>query len=88
MRRETLRKKISALLMDTSEEHTMECFIQIGADEAQGLSTLELPTIRSAYQIPGDGVIYFEIEGYLEPVEFDELTKADLEEVYKKLSNQ
>ena len=68
--KELIRHRISAILMDTDEEHPLECFIPFG--DSYGLSALQLPTIIKAYQIPTEGIIYFIIEGYDKPIEFDD----------------
>ena len=84
MNREQLRKKFSALLIDTSEEHPMECNIPFG--DSYGLSTLELPTVIGMFQIPTEGIIYFQIEGVQYPMEFDEFSVDDLKEILKSLT--
>lgn len=85
MNRETIRKKLSVILIDTSEENQLKCNIQIGEKEAVGISTLELPTIISIFQQPEEGIIWFEIEGYENYLEFDEIPKYDLINVLKFL---
>ena len=84
MKREQLRKKFSALLMNTSEEKPLECNIPFG--DSYGLSTLELPTVTSMFQIPTEGIIYFQIEGVQYPMEFDEFSNEDLKEILKSLT--
>ena len=84
MKREQLRKKFSALLMDTSEEKPLECNIPFG--DSYGLSTLELPTVIGMFQIPTEGIIYFKIEGVQYPMEFDEFSNEDLKEILKSLT--
>ena len=83
--KEQLRRKLSAILMDTSEEKPMECEIAIGEREACGLSSLELPTVVRAFQLPAEGIIYFQIEGMQEPTEFDDLPVHDLQTIYDGL---
>ena len=82
---EQIRRKMSALLMDTCEENPLECYIQIGED--QGLSSLDLPTITSIFQHPTEGIIYFNIEGCKYPFEFDEILPEDLEYILNILIN-
>ena len=84
MKREQLRKKFSALLMDTSEDKPLKCCIPFG--DSYGLSTLELPTVVSMFQIPNEGIIYFQIEGVQYPMEFDEFSNAELKEILKSLT--
>lgn len=64
--REDIRHKVSALLNGTSEEHPKECDIIVGEWEAQGLSSLELPNIVKAFEMEGDGTIWFHIDGHIE----------------------
>lgn len=85
--REQLRRKLSAILMDTSEESPMKCEIIIGESEACGLSTLEMPTVVSVFQMPTEGIIYFQIEGMDEPMEFDDIPTQDLCTILNELSN-
>lgn len=86
MTREQLRHKLSAILMDTDEQHPIECNITIGEEEAMGISSLELPTIISAFQLPSEGIIYFNIEGLKEPIEFDDIHKKDLIKILNALN--
>lgn len=85
MRRETLRHRISGILMDTDEQHPIACNITIGEEQAMGLSSLQMPTIISAFQLPSEGIIYFNIEGFHEPVEFDDLHIKDLMKIFEEL---
>lgn len=87
MNREDLRHKLSAILMDTSEANPMKCNITIGEEEAQGLSSLELPTVIDAFQQPSEGIIWFTLEGYTEPIEFDDMNTKDLEIILTELEN-
>lgn len=86
MTREQLRHRLSAILMDTDEQHPIECNITIGEEEAMGISSLELPTITSAFQLPSEGIIYFNIEGLKEPIEFDDIHKKDLIKILNALN--
>lgn len=85
MRREDLRHELSALLIDTNEQNPMPCDISIGEEEAQGLSSLQLLKVTSIFQQPGEGIIWFNIEGMEEPIEFDDISITDLETVLKSL---
>jgi hypothetical protein len=71
--------------MDTCEEKPMACNIIIGEEQAMGISSLQMPTVTSAFQLPSEGIIYFNIEGYKEPVEFDDLSTYDLNKILKEL---
>ena len=85
MNREQIRHKISAILMDTCEEKPMPCNIIIGEEQTMGLSSLQMPVVTSAFQLPSEGIIYFNIEGYKDPVEFDDLSTYDLNKILKEL---
>lgn len=87
MTKEQLRHKLSAILMDTCEEKPMHCNIVIGEEQAMGLSSLQMPIVTGAFQIPSEGIIYFNIQGFNEPVEFDDMHKKDLIKIYNVLSN-
>lgn len=67
--REDIRHKVSALLNGTSEEHPRKCDIIVGEHEAMGLSSLELPNIVEAFEMEGDGTIWFyeygAVEGFI-----------------------
>ena len=83
MRLEQLRNEISRFLIDTSEQSPLKCNISIGS--SYGISELERPVVTDIFQIPGEGIIYFTIEGYFKPIEFDDLDEEDLEIILKYL---
>ena len=93
-KREDIRHKISALLDDTSEENpkAISFVIPSAEDEAVGLSSLELPTISSIFEVKGEGTIWYHICGEVmfcgEPVwhDIDELDLSDLEKLLVSLS--
>ena len=80
-----IRKEISKFLIDTDEQHPLKCSITIGQDEAVGLSTLEMPIICELFQIPGEGIIYYKLEGTEDFQEIDNLTLSDLLEILNTL---
>lgn len=84
--KERIRHAVSAILIDTSEEHQMPCDIPIGEDEAVGVGSLELPRIVSCWQHPTEGLITFIIEGY-GAVDFDDpmFTISDLKGILSGL---
>ena len=82
--REYHRRQLSAFLMNNTEINPFTCSIRINEDEAQGLSSLELPEIISCYQT-SDGIICFNIYGNNEPIEFDDLTDNDIETIINNL---
>lgn len=81
MRKESLRKETSKFLIDTDEQHPLKCSITIGQEEACGLSTLEMPVICELFQIPGEGIIYYKLEGTEDFKELDTLSKSDYLEI-------
>ena len=86
MNREEMRHKLSAILMDTSEEKPMMCSITIGESEAMGLSSNELPVVKSMFQQPSEGIIWFNIEDCEEPIEFDDMPLEDIENILNSIS--
>ena len=86
--RQELREQISPLLNDTSEESPLECCIPIGQADAQGLSTLELPTIVRAFEMEGEGTIWFMIDGEGDYRDFDEFSTDDLRTILKALREE
>ena len=93
--REDTRHKISALLEGTSEENPKKIsFIIPSAEEdAVGLSTLEMPTVESIFELEGDGTIWFHICGENangEPVwrDIDDLSITDMKGLLSCLLEQ
>lgn len=85
--KEDIRHQISAYLMHTSESKAMPLDVIIGEDDAVGLSTLEMPHVTSGFQ-DGEGIIWFRIYGYSEPVEFDTLTLSDVKNILEFFKNR
>lgn len=77
---EQIRYRMSAVLSETDEEHPLSCNITIGASSCEGLGyhENELPVVFGAFQQPVEGIIWFNIFGLSEPVEFDDLSEDDL----------
>ena len=86
--REGLRHTISPILNGTSEDNPMPLNAVIGEGEAQGLSGLELPEVVSAFEIEGEGTIWFNIDGCAEPMNFDDLDTPDLMVIWDELLNR
>jgi hypothetical protein len=87
MTREQIRRKFSALLADTCESNPIKCNISIGEDF--GISTLQLPlVVVGIFQVPVEGIICFNIDGFNEPIEFDDLSTIDLKDILKSLYNE
>lgn len=83
---EDLRHKISAYLMDTTEEEPLEFNCIVGRDEAFGLSELELPEVISAFQ-DEEGIIWFNIYGCEEPMCIDNMSENDLRDILKEIQS-
>ncbi len=83
--KEVVRKEISKFLIDTDENHPLKCNVIIGEDDAFGLSSLQLPRICELFQIPGEGIIYYKLEGTNDFEEIETLTKSDLTNVLNYL---
>lgn len=83
--KERLRKEISKFLIDTNESYSLKCDIIVGEDEAFGLSSLQLLRIYELFQIPGEGIIYYKLEGTNDFEEIETLTKSDLTNVLNYL---
>ena len=86
---EKIRGKISALLIDTDEDNPIDLsgdYLTIGEDDAQGISSLELPRIMSIFQVPGEGTIWVNIEGMDEPFDTDHLTLDELKRILEAIS--
>lgn len=66
---EDLRHAISHYLIDTSEENPIifepneEAIIGENWPETFGLSTLDMYHLDRIFQVPGEGIIYFHIDG-------------------------
>ena len=79
--RASIRHRVSALLMDTDEDHQIPLSFPIGEwdEENCGLSSLDLPWAASAYQIPGDGTIWIKWDTANENYSnFDDLDDHDI----------
>lgn len=84
--REDLRHKISAHLMGTTEESPRELDITIGESDAVGLSSLELPQVVGAFH-DYEAVIWFNVYGVEEPIEFDNMQTEDLQKILNFLES-
>lgn len=82
--REDLRHKISAHLMETTEEHPRTVNVPVGEKEAVGLSSLELPVVIGAFHDP-EAIVWFNIYGCEEPIEFDSMDTDDLKSILEYL---
>lgn len=85
--RESIRHTMSALLVNTSEEKPLTCSVRIGEDEAQGLSSLELPEVVSCFQAP-DGTLWVNIYGCSELMEFDDIQTSDLQKILSEIQKE
>lgn len=92
IRREQIRQILSTHLEDTNEEAPLrfsdEKMVVIGEEEAQGLSSLELPRVTSLFQIPGEGTIWVNIDGCDEAMNIDDLDLCDLENILNAIAEE
>ena len=79
--REDIRHKISAILMDTDEQHPKKCDIVIEDEEACGLSTLQMPHIDECFQEPSEGIIWFHFEGHYKNIDTSEKEWTDIDDL-------
>lgn len=84
--RESMRKYLSRLLINTSEGNPLKCKICLTNEEGFGLSTLNYPWIYEIWQHPTEGIIYFNYDPDGEElVEFDYMLLEDLVTICKEL---
>lgn len=84
---ESIRHRVSALLMDTSEENPLETYICL-EEGAMGLSTLQMPHIISMYQEPSEGTIWVKYEGCGGYDIFDNILLYDQLHILEELEEQ
>jgi hypothetical protein len=82
----TLRDKLSALLMDTSEEQHLKVYIPLELEGTFGLSTNDMIAVEEIWQHPTEGIIMLKLEGIDDPVELEEYEEA-LPQIYEYLNN-
>ena len=86
MIKESIRKYLSRLLINTSEDNPLKCKICLTNEEGFGLSTLNYPWIYEIWQHPTEGIIYFNYDPDGEDlVEFDHMWVEDLVTICKEL---
>ena len=91
---ELLRQQISSVCEgeNATEENPIDCtkdgeMLIIGEDDAQGLSDLEKPQVKSVFQ-DCEGIVWVNIIGCKEATEADDLTTSDLETIINWLNNK
>ena len=84
---ENIRRKISAILSSefATEDNPLECNVTIGESEACGLSTLEMIHTKSLFQ-DQEGIIWINIEGSDEPIEFDQINKEEASNILRVIN--
>lgn len=81
--REQIRRTMSSILVDTSENNPRK--IDIPMDWVYfAMSTLEMPHIDSVWQVDREGYIMFTIDG--SEVDFDNMSTEELIQVLKEIS--
>lgn len=89
IRREVLRRTVSALLNDSSEQNPVAVYPKHGplpADFVADFPVLKDSFVNGAFQVEGDGIICLTFYGAEEPVEFDFVPTAVLEALASELS--
>lgn len=82
----TDRDRLSALLMDTSEEQHMKCDIYLETSEDCGLSDLEKIHVTEIWQHPTEGIIMLYVDGVGE-CELEDYEEC-IPQIYKELANK
>jgi len=79
---ESLRHKVSALLMDTDEDHPIPIEMPLYEDDPEtiGLSSLDLPWTESVFQVPGDGTIWLNMD-YYDGVNMDKKAEINFDDL-------
>ena len=86
MVRESMRRYLSRLLMNTSEEKPHRQDICLITEQGFGLSSLNFPWIYKIWQNQTEGTIYFEFDKVGEEVvEFDLMLTEDLLTICKEI---
>lgn len=94
--RQELRHQISPLLNGTSEEEPAEIFFNLPSaeEDAQGLSSLEIPAIEKIFEMEGEGTMWYHLYGEREDNgedtwrDLDELPIGDLRGLLDYLRNE
>lgn len=94
--REDLRHQISPLLNGTSEKEPAEIFFNLPSaeEDAQGLSSLEIPAIEKIFEMEGEGTMWYHLYGERENNgedtwhDLDELPIGDLRELLNYLRKE
>lgn len=81
-----LRKKFSALLADYGESNPLKCHIIIGQSEAMGIIEAQMPLVTGMFQTDKEGIIWFDIKGMEDYMEFDDIPIEDLKHIYEELT--
>lgn len=76
--REEIRHYLSAVLMDTDEDHSLSVDITLDIDNYSGLSTLDMPHITKCWQHSTEGWIYFKIDECDCTIDFDDMLTQEL----------
>ena len=88
---EMLRHIISAICSGhfADEENPLAVSMPLGENDEEncGLSSLDLPWINSVFQFQ-DGTMWANVDGYEEPVNFDDISTDDLRDMLKYLTEE
>lgn len=83
-----IRHKLSALLMDSSEETPVSVNIVMDYAEGFGLSDLEMPHCIKVFQQPDEGIMWMLFEGAEDYVEIEEDDYESMWFIYDYLLNK
>lgn len=86
--REQIRHQMSALLEGFDEDNPLLMEVPLEhLPESFGISSLLSPRVMGAFMQPGEGIIWFNVFGMEEPVEFDDIPVEDLREILDAMEN-
>lgn len=71
--------------MNTDEQNPLPCEVLL-EEAVFGLSTLQIPKCIGVFQEPKEGIIWFIIEYFENPVEFDDMAILDLLNIYNEIN--
>lgn len=78
VKRETLRRRLSVLLNESDEDHPVPVKIGVHEGEHDGDSVFGI------FQVPGEGTIWFNLDGFSKSVDYDEMPLSVIEEAIRQ----
>ena len=83
---EKIRHTLSRYLDKTDENNPLHCEVSVGEEEAQGLSSLELPVVVSVFK-DKYGTIRLNVYGVDKPKSFDDFTLREVEDILHEVKS-